>query len=419
MQYQSYYRKMEKIPVLSLYRNLLNIKATCFKYKDLTLSNLATGGCSYHINNGEFNGCSMCNLHSDSLEQTAMLNNIRVRSPQLYTDLVIRSFINARGKIYNRPIHEFIFGYSLLDPKEVPDEALETILTDKNIYNRKAFVYEFETSAKTITAERLTKIRNLLGNRKIIIRIGVECKDEFIRNHWLNKSVYDRDIEDAVRICHDHNIQIVGNVLFGIPGMTEQNNIKLFLDTLTWMAALSFDGYSCSVLDRKNNTLQHFIYQNMNQNVRLNEYGISYGEHTGLPWLFSFFDAIALAQKKIKDLDTHLIFSQFNTKYVQGKHTITYNATCNCKCYSIAKTIFREKSFTKFDYSKFYQQYIKDPCYPLYLNILEKQKKIQDVKINLAVIVEELIHSMWDNMDDIKKYTTLVSKEFNEYFYKA
>ena len=32
MQYQSYYRKLEKIPILLLYRNLLKIKATCFKY---------------------------------------------------------------------------------------------------------------------------------------------------------------------------------------------------------------------------------------------------------------------------------------------------------------------------------------------------------------------------------------------------
>lgn len=35
MQYQSYYRKLEKIPILLLYRNLLNIKATCFKYNEI------------------------------------------------------------------------------------------------------------------------------------------------------------------------------------------------------------------------------------------------------------------------------------------------------------------------------------------------------------------------------------------------
>ena len=54
------------------------------------------------------------------------------------------------------------------------------------------------TDTKVKLWKRVVKKRMTLG-------VGVATGDEWIRNHWLNKKIYDSDIMNCISIAHQNN----------------------------------------------------------------------------------------------------------------------------------------------------------------------------------------------------------------------
>lgn len=393
--FREIYELSHKISTQDIYNLLMDNKASHFTFQNSNLNQLFTCGCQHHMRKGRISGCSMCNLHRQSCIQLALMTALRERDVDLYSDMVVGSFCKARGTITTRTIHECIFSYDFFNPMEIPDICLEKLLGPYGVFSKRPIVYEFEASANSINEERIDKIRSYTRKAKIIIRIGIECADEGIRNNWLNKDITNKTIENAISLCKEKGILITGNVLFGIPGFTEELSVKQYIDTVLWLIRLGVDTISSSILGRPYKSLQGYIYRFLRNDELLKRVGIACGNHTGLPWLFSYVKALNECEKRVGSLRGKMVFGQFNSSYIEQNQEYAYNENKNCQCTSKVMGMIREG--VPYDGERLYNLYQEgknDPCYEEYLHLLKKQEAVEGYGNNMNIVSAKLLESM-------------------------
>ncbi|MCI8473108.1 MAG: hypothetical protein HFE65_08415 [Clostridiales bacterium] len=393
-----YYMNMPEKQITAL---LESNKALVYENDGNNMTSLITCGCQHFYSNFSIAGCSMCNLHRKSVETAAALTALRDRNRCKYSEMVCKSFTNARGVVQSRTIHEYLFSYDFLNPMEIPDECLEMLLFGEGgVFSRKPWIYEFETTARSISKVRLKLLKRYVGNRDIIIRIGVECADEFIRNEWLNKNLFNQQIIDAISLCHEEGIKITGNILLGIPGFTEELSINQFIDTVHWLFSCNMDYISCSLLSRTEKSFQGFLHSSLKNNDVLQKYGLAYMEHTGLPWLFSLVRAIHQLYNSEPETLKKIFFGQFIDSYIEQSHSPAFNQTRECSCVKEFNQILTlGKLPDDWRNIHFFADYKADPCYPYYMNLCERQNQISNVMDNMRILSKEVIDKKWGEGD--------------------
>ncbi len=414
--FKYYYDKASSMDENDLYSLLENNKALVYSFDDNNMSSLITCGCHHFQNESVLSGCSMCNLHRKSIYTMALLQAMKDRNEKYYSELVYKSFINARGKVENRTIHEYLFCYDFLDPKEMPDECLKMILSkNSGVFSRRPFIYEFECSARNISIERLKFLKKYLGNSKVTIRIGVECADDFIRNEWLNKDISNNQIINAIKCCKEMGINIIGNILMGIPGFTEKLSIEQFTNSVYWAFEQGIDGISCSILGRSNKSLQGFIYDSLKDSTILQKHGLAFGEHTGLPWMFSLIKALDNIYINAPQILNKIYFGQFVNSYIEQEQSTAYNYSRECSCNDLITTeISKGQIKEKWLDGEMKAQFKNDKCYPYYLSILEKQDKIKTVQENMLIVAQEINKNIWNDANDSYNWFANNVNEYNK-----
>ena len=361
------------------------------------LLQIPTCGCTYQCQNGEIIGCSMCNLHKDSYRIYACMRALRERDELGYCNLIKELCAKSRGQQQKFSIHEFLFAHNALHEFEVPESLLKELLyADCANHMPRPMVYEFETRADTITETRLQMLKKWTGNRRVFIRIGGETANEVLRNSWLNKGITNVAIKNAVELCHAYGFLISVNILLGIPGLTEDLSLKCVCETIAWLDQIGADQMVCSILSRKKHTLQHYIYQALHAHSSLVRCGISQGQHTALPWLFT---AVRLLNWMKKDYRprAQFTFGQFEPRYFEGNVVQSYNSKHQCICNKRIWKAIQEIAFSGewdeiYDLTNFCLQ---DPCYRQYEELLTKQSQINSVHQNLMLLEVPLSQTLY------------------------
>ncbi len=395
--YQKTYQKAMELDANQLYEKLKNVQMASYQHEMNAMNNLVTSGCSHHIRKGKLSGCSMCNLHSVFHETEAEMEALRQKDKKLYAKVVKAGFENKRGIVETRSLREFVFSHNFLNDDEIPEDALEELFGKEGVFKKRPMIYEFETNAKSVTMDKLKILEGYVGRTGIWIRIGVECGNEWLRNHWLNKDITSNQIKAAIENCHEMGYRITGNVLMGIPGLTERQSQDVYIDTLKWLEEVGIDMYTCSVLNRKDTTIQGFIYDKLRDSKELADMGIVQGEHTGLPWLFSVVKSLSRAIEEIPEFGKKLTFGQFESDYIFGNHTMAYNGTRTCSCNKKIFDTLKSYAFNK-DWRtiKELEAWIeKDPCFKEYEELVERQKRVVSLQETIGILGEEIAKVVW------------------------
>jgi len=396
--YKESYEKASKLEAKEIFDKLKDIEMFIVEYPDPypKMNLLVTTGCHHAIKDGNISGCSMCN---DSISRMtdafATVNALRHKDVDLYSKLVRLSFENKRGIIREQMGTEVVTGCDCLNEMEFPEQVYNELFGKDGVFQVRPFRYSFEIRADSITKEKLDMMLGYLGKGRTYIEIGVEVINDWIRNHWINKNVTDDQIETAIRLIREAGCKVNANILTGVPGLTEEQSIDLFLESIKKLIELKVDRITFHPLNRKPYTLHNFIYEKLRDNERLAEIGIANGEHTGLPWMFTAVEAMARAFEMWPKLKDSFGVGQFNI--FQGSDVLAYNNDRNCQCNSqlfdvIDRTM---KTLDTRELMETREAMKKDKCYSEYLKVIEKQKKAGSISNTIGIVGEEIIKALW------------------------
>lgn len=257
----------------------------------IMFTNLLTKGCPKWLEHGQVTGCSFCNYFHDIMPQITLMSVLKEKSEHHYQEAVIQSFHMLRVSNKKSTVIEGITGFDNFNTNEVPSTLPERIaaIIKENDHIR-PFQYVFETRASSVTADKLAHWKKWFG-RRAMIELGIETGDDWLRNHWLNKGITTAQVENAIALIHQASWKTSGNLLLGIPGLSVQEALSSFLESVHWLKGLEADHIVFSPITRKTGTLQDVLYR-FRDNPHLERLGIVYGEQTGNLPITAFMETI-------------------------------------------------------------------------------------------------------------------------------
>jgi uncharacterized Fe-S cluster-containing MiaB family protein len=317
-EYRIAYNNAIKMDADELYRSVLGeVKIGYFEGNGINMNTFATSGCPHNNRNGVFSGCSMCDFYSEHAGILAKMSALKQKNTRIYAKAIRASFENVRGKDAIPNAFELISGYDSLNDEEMPDDVFEEVFVN-SIYKRQPYQYIFETRASSVSLGKLNKVKSKLGPR-VSVEVGVEVGNEWLRNHWINKNTSDEQIINAFNIIAQAGCEGIPNVLIGVPGLTEEQSIRIFCDTIKWLDSLGIKKFLCSPLSRRRKTLQAFLYDHLRENKRLMDIGVARGELTAIPSGYTVLKAVYEMVNENPQFSKRLIISETNTdKYIRS-----------------------------------------------------------------------------------------------------
>ncbi|ACL75323.1 radical SAM protein [Ruminiclostridium cellulolyticum] len=408
IEYKRIYDKAMNTDTDKLFHTLAGQKMSTIYYPNgLTMSVLATSGCPHRFREDRISGCSMCNYQSYFFNTYASMAALKKKDINLYAKAVRLSFENARGVMSKPNLFELISASDTLSREELPPQAFEELFGKNDLFSKKPFKYIMETRAPSVTSESMEMLKKYLGNKsRVLLELGIESSDEWIRNHWINKDITNKDIITAVELIHQAGFKFSINILFGIPMLTEQQSIEIFKKSVEWADELGADEILCFPLSRKEGTLQGFLYKELRDSQRLIDAGLVNGEHTGLPWLFSALEAVHQVAVERPSVIKKLNFAQQSSAQSPVENTSAYNSSIDCYCsrnnIDVLEQFGRDKNIAKLEEAL--ENLQNDPCYKDYVNLIKKQKNAGNISDTITILGEEIAKKLWPESCEEKLY---------------
>lgn len=199
-----------------------------------------TAGCTYDAQGG----CIMCDY-----------SNGPYTSPEQMISYIKRGLKSIPSDCTNLLVSP---SGSMLDAKEVPLEALTGILRE---LKKTPFRIFFETRAETVGEDVIGVCKDILGDRFGGLYIGLESASPFVLKYCVNKQLRLSSVTEAISICKRHRVEVILNVLVGIPFLSSEESIRSAADTVNW--GLSSGACQCDLfpIHIKNSTPLSSLYE--------------------------------------------------------------------------------------------------------------------------------------------------------------
>lgn len=375
-------------------------KGMChYMYPGANMNLLSCSVCEYRRVN-DFSGCSMCNYESSDYKCEAYMYVLRKKNTELYSKAICESFINVRGRTSIPEITEVLTCYDFLNPDEMPEKA-KIMLLEEKLFKKSPFFQVFECRGTSVCEEGLKTIKKYVSSSrtKVIIEFGVEVGNEWIRNYWLHKGLSNQSIIDAVNLIHKYGFLASADVLIGIPGLSEDSSIRLFIETIGFLEKIGVDNFVVLPLNRKKKTLQGIIYEELAYCKELNEVGICQKEHTGVPWLYTIITALARLFEAKPYLSRRTYLAQVYPHQNTVENITAYNkerCTCNRKLVTYLELYQKERKIEHIFKAKQLLDKDNHSCKKEYDTLVELQNKL-NLEDYMRMIVGKLAGKIWEN----------------------
>ncbi len=233
---------------------------------------LSTIGCSHA--RSELGGCTMCSY---------LLDGTQVAPTD---EEILAQFDNALSALKNKTGRLAVKIYtsgSFLDTQEVSKNARDTIL------HRIAAIDEveevvIESRPEYVTDEVMSEVRELLGERRIEIGMGLESANDRVRLICINKGFTLDEFAEAVSVAKRHNIGTRAYVLLKPPFLTEKEALLDAVQTIVTAAELGATTVSVNPVNVQKNTLVEMLWTR--------------GAYRP-PWLWTLVSVLQQAREKV------------------------------------------------------------------------------------------------------------------------
>lgn len=398
-----YYEMLEAVQNLSedaLFEIAAQKRMPMYSYPGTILNLLPCSICTYRLKNN-FSGCSMCDYENDDMKHKAIMAALKKKNKTLYSKAILQNFVNVRGCMSQPEPFELISSYDSFCDEEFPEELYCELFRKHKLFSRRPFCYILEARASSVSIEKLQLIKKYLPeNSRVMIEFGVEVCNEWIRNHWLNKSISNIQIVNAIDSIHKMGYKASADVLIGIPGFTEEQSMKCFCDTVLWLDKIGIDQIIVLPLNRKQNTLQGALYTYLKGNLFLGEIGIVQQEHTGIPWLTTIICALDEVLTRNSGISKKIRLAQIYPYQNSVKNMTAYNKrTCKCsKVLTEALALFQKSGDSSIisDAAAFAVS-DKHECSKEYKELLQRQSDLT-IADTAKLIIERLLPYLWPEL---------------------
>lgn len=189
--------------------------------------------------------CTMCNYGTG---RTVCENDIQdmIESIKMYSSEIDSILVGSNGSVF--------------DTLEIPNDIFDTIL--ENLCDIDIDVIIFETHYTTVNDQILKKISSKLAGKDIVIEMGLESSDEFVRNQCLNKSINLDIFIDKINLIHNYKMSVSANVFFGAPFLSSEEQISDTLQTIKWSIDNGINNIVVFPANIRDNTLLSYLYKN-------------------------------------------------------------------------------------------------------------------------------------------------------------
>lgn len=209
---------------------------------------LRSVGCEWTKNSG---GCSMCGHWAGaSVEQ--------IPDPEILYGQFLSVFKRVNFKDY--PVLCIYNGGSVTNPNEVPEEVFWRIMKTVS-ENDDIKTVSLESRAEYIDFDKLKKLRDILGKRKIRIAMGLESADSGVRRLLVHKG---SSLEKFKKTCEMIN-ELASLRLYGLikpPWLTENEAILDAVATIRLGESLGAEDIHFEPVTIQNHTLVKMLWEN-------------------------------------------------------------------------------------------------------------------------------------------------------------
>lgn len=210
---------------------------------------LPGAGCEYWKKTG---GCTMCGFNNATQKYT---------HGRLYPSLVFDSFFRLAEWNSENPEELCIFnGGSFWNDKEIPVKFQE------NIYNRVAKHHSltslmFETRCEYITSEKIVTAKRLLANKDLIVAIGLESQNDYVRNNLIRKGLSKKFFKEKVDLLKSSGVNVLSYIFLKPVGLSESMALKETIATIEYALSVGVDQIELSCAFIQQNTPMAELYE--------------------------------------------------------------------------------------------------------------------------------------------------------------
>jgi archaeosine synthase beta-subunit len=177
---------------------------------------LPGAGCEYYKKSG---GCTMCGFYKANKNYSLGL---------VYPSAVFKGlYIIAEKEINSRQPQElFLYnGGSFFNPREIPENFAKYLFKSVRRHPTIERVM-VESRVEYINQNKIDSSLAALGNKKLLIGIGLESRDDHVRNNLIRKGLAIKDFEEAVVKIRESGAQILAYVFLKPLGLTEEEALE-------------------------------------------------------------------------------------------------------------------------------------------------------------------------------------------------
>jgi radical SAM enzyme (TIGR01210 family) len=228
---------------------------------------LPGSGCAYRKASG---GCTMCGFGQATDKYT---------KGYLYPSIVFRSLFRwaERHVGAKSPTELAVFnGGSFWNDKEIP-VSFQDYLYRRVAKNKTLEMLFIENRCDFISPQKISQAQFGLNGKKLMVGLGLESQDDFVRNNLIRKGLSKTMFEQKVRLLKDSGAQVLAYVFLKPLGLSEKEAYHEALKTIVYALEVGVDEIDLSCAFVQENTTLALAYKK--------------GEFTP-PWLWTIIEII-------------------------------------------------------------------------------------------------------------------------------
>lgn len=213
---------------------------------------LPTRGCKYAT--AWHGGCTMCTLPNDNpLKPTdELINSFPERAFQLF---------ESKGGTDRFKSVKFYTSGSFTDPWELPVPVRDKIL---EVFVDKVEEITIETRCEYVNHKYIEGMLRVVPAEKLVVAIGQETTNDEINKRSINKGHTLKQFERAVKILHDHNVQVKGYILLKPIFLSESQALQDAIESAKDMQRLGVQNISINPSYIGKGTLMDALFKQKN-----------------------------------------------------------------------------------------------------------------------------------------------------------